>query len=205
MPLFLVARTHGNAAAFFGDEWEMVRLIGTAHHEPRHDWIRAFGQSESGFCIYRGPDARELGIQQRLCALPFDEIREVEEVNGAAAGPGIDEAPEGWSLYLVERTFLDGATGRLIEVNGPHAEGSQGVLWLRSYWDPERRSSRCIFAAARRDAVREAVMLSPVGIDRLTRVSTVHPSMWAEIYDRLGLPRHWESPQSGETPGFPPL
>lgn len=205
MPLYLVTRTHENAAAIIEDEWEMVRLIGSAHHEPRHDWIRSFGRNESGFCIFRGPDARELGIQQRLCALPFDEIREVEEVNGAAAGPGIDEAPEGWSLYLVERTFLDGATGRLIEVNGPHAEGSQGVLWLRSYWDPERHLSRCIFAARTSAAVREAVMLSPVGIDRLTRVSTVHPSMWAEIYDRLGLPRHWESPQSGETPGFPPL
>ena len=79
------------------------------------------------------------------------------------------------------------------------------MLWLRSYWDPERHLSRCIFAARTSAAVREAVMLSPVGIDRLTRVSTVHPSMWAEIYDRLGLPRHWESPQSGETPGFPPL
>lgn len=208
MPLYLVTRTHENAAAIIEDEWEMVRLIGSAHHEPRHDWIRSFGRNESGFCIFRGPDARELGIQQRLCALPFDEIREVEEVNGAAAGPGIDEAPEGWSLYLVERTFLDGATGRLIEVNGPHAEGSQGVLWLRSYWDPERHLSRCIFAAARRDAVREAATdpsAPSASLDGLTRVTTIHPSMWAEIWDRLGLPRHWETSESDQAPAFPPL
>ncbi|MBK6318938.1 MAG: hypothetical protein IPF51_09200 [Dehalococcoidia bacterium] len=195
MPLFVVSRTYQETSMVEDPEFGMVHFLAMSWNEPRYDWVRSFGRSSFGFCVYRGPDALELGIQQRLCRLDYDEVREVEEVPGASSGPGIDRAPDGWSLFLAERTFPQGSSSAdVLHANAPHAEGVACALWLRSYWDPERATSRCIFAAETSEAARGAVSLSPHRVDRFVKVGTNHPSTWGYLYDRMGLPRHWETP-----------
>ena len=77
MPLFVVSRTYQETSEVEDPEFGMVHFLAMAWNEPRYDWVRSFGRSSFGFCVYRGPDALELGIQQRLCRLDYDEVREV--------------------------------------------------------------------------------------------------------------------------------
>jgi hypothetical protein len=197
MPVFKIMRTWPKEALEEDSEMGHVRAIAGGWSEPRFTWLRSFGHTTPdgaiGFCVYEGPGARELAIQQRLCGMPVDEVREVAEICGASDGPGIDAVPEGWSLFWVERQLPPGSRpSSVVGLNAPHAEGAGGALWLRSFFDRERASSVCIFAAASADPVRAAVAAGGVEPLHFEQAGSDHPALWAHIYDRLGLPRHWE-------------
>jgi len=205
MALYAIRRTWPPESLNEDSEMAHVRVIAGSWAEPRFTWVRSFGREVSGgaegVCVYEGYSERELAIQQQLCGMPVDEIRMVEEVSGAARGNGIDEVPDGWAMYWAERRFGTGSSpSSVLQANAPYAEGADNVLWLRSFWDGSRNKSLCIFAAASPSAVEAAVRNSSAEVDRFAEVGTDHPALWAHIYDRLGIPRHWEEPLEPAVP-----
>lgn len=184
-----------------------ARAISGTWYEPRYLWQRSFGWllddgSSSGFCVYSGPAGRDLGWQQRMCAVPYDEIREVRELTGAVHGPAIDPVPEGWSLYFAEREFGVLGLSGLEAANQPWREQRGGAIWYRSFWDEERQSSKCIIAAASIEEARAVFEEPGLPLKQFQSVLTNHPSLWAETYDQLSLPRHWECIENSAETGL---
>lgn len=178
------------------DDFErmMRRAIGGLHWDPPVFWRRSYGVdlpgAVRGFCVYESDSLRTIREQQNMCWVPFTDAQEVEEACGAAAGNGRYEPPEGASLFLVERTFeRPMSLARLVEsnVSAQRAE----VIWVRSYWDAERRHSRCVFAAP--DMVAVTAALESGTVSFVAPVLEEHPSAWVDIYDQAGVPRSWEA------------
>lgn len=196
MALFTLWRTMPPMTEIEGNSMQARAITGT-WYEPRYLWQRSFGWllddgGSAGFCVYSGPAIGDLGWQQRMCAVPYDEIREVKEVTGAVHGPGMDVPPEGWSLYFAEREFGAAGFPALETANHPWLEPREGVIWYRSFWDEGRQSSKCIMAAASPEEARLAFEEAGVALKRFQPVLTNHPSLWADTYDQLSLPHHWE-------------
>jgi hypothetical protein len=198
MPTFAVSRTFAPHLTDEDSELIQIRAIATAHLEPPFRWRRSFGFEGGGppesLCVYEGPALRDLHWQQRFCWIPFDEIREVDEVCAPGAGSGLDVHRDGWPLYLVERHMegLAGATA-LLGVNAD-ANGRSGVEWIRSYWDKGRSVSKCLFAARSSASLAAGLSLDQRTTVRVSPVVEDHPSNWGPIFDRLGLPHYWEEP-----------
>lgn len=172
------------------------RAVGGLHWDPPVVWHRSFGIDVpgpvTGFCVYGSETLRTLLEQQRMCWVPFTEAREVQEACGDASGLGPCEPPEGTSLFLVERIFdAPALLSRVAQSNTAAQTGR--VRWVRSYWDAERRHSRCIFAAPEARDIENAVCDGT--ITAIAPVLEEHPSALADIYDQAGVPRSWEAPQ----------
>lgn len=203
MPVFTLWRS-------FDPEWtdedfaQMMRRAIAGGAWPTHIcWHRSFGiDKESpveGFCVYEAESLREIETQQRVCRVPFTEVREVEEARGPGVGLGPDAAADGHALYLAQRTFPTGFTfDDLVRTNAELA--SADVVWLRSYWDAENRSSRCIFAAASPGTVSRALASGFASAVDIQPVLSDHPSAWVAMYDQMGLPHHWDEPVTSVSP-----
>ncbi len=169
------------------------RAIGGLNWHPPVVWHRSFGIDlpgpATGFCVYESESMRNLKQQQQICWVPFTEVREVEEAAGAASGLGLYEPPAGTSLFLVERVF-DAPVSLARVADGNRDAATDDVQWVRSYWDAERRHSRCLFAAPDAESVRDG--LSEGTVTLLVPVLEDHPSAWVDIFDRAGVPRSWE-------------
>jgi hypothetical protein len=195
MALFTLKRSISRDLSDRELEMIQVRAISGTWYEPRYLWQRSFGWETAttleGFCVYSGPASNDLAWQQRICGVPFEQIDEVEEIPGAHHGPEIDEPGEGKTFFLVERLFESGKAA-VRDANTAYLDKDGAVIWLRSFWNDPMKLSKCVFAAASEDAVREAVTMPTCGVLLLEEVSTNHPSLWVDTYDRMGLPRHWE-------------
>ena len=193
MPLYTLSRS-------FDPDWteqdfdKMMRraVAGLSWHPPVY-WRRSYGIDREGpvegFCVYQAETLRHIQQQQRVCWIPFTEAREVQEACRPGVGLGPFEAPDGQSLFLVERTFGEDMTlPCLVESNLSLAWG--GVTWIRSFWDAQRKSSRCIFAAESSSRVAEALG----GEVTVLPVVEGHPSELVEMYDQWGIEHSWEEP-----------
>ncbi|MEO8541252.1 MAG: hypothetical protein ABI577_16040 [bacterium] len=196
MRLFALQRKFDEAWTDVDFERMMRRSIGGLHWDPPIFWRRSFGVDLPGpvvgFCVYETDSIKTIREHQNICWVPFTEAREVEEACGAASGHGRSEVPDGFSLFLVERTFerpcsLPGLT----QANA--AAQTDMAVWVRSFWDAERRTARCIFAACNAEAVGAAIKETPATEVAISPVLEEHPSAWAEVYDQAGVPKSWET------------
>ncbi len=196
MPTFILWRTFDPNLTDEDGEMLIARAVATAYWDPPFEWRRSFDiadtQPPQGFCVYEGPTKRDLHWQQRLCWLPFDEIREVEEVRAPFAGKGRDEVPDGWSLFLVERRLTLGATPATLCRENLALGPVSGASWVRSFFDRGRRMSACVFVGESADHVRRLIGDRQVDLIRVERLDQAHPSDWAYIFDRLSVPHYWE-------------
>jgi hypothetical protein len=198
VPIFTLWRSFDPNLSAFDLEMINVRAIASASFEPRFYWQRSYGLEIpgvlEGFCVYEGPSRQELSRQQLLCQVPFEEVREVEELCGQSRGAGPDEPPLGLSLFLVERDFPSAVSAEDLRASNTGCDSTNtGVAWMRSFSDGHRASSKCVFAAASEAILREAVAGSDATIQRIEKVALNHPSLWAKTYDQMGIPRHWET------------
>ena len=202
MPMFTLTRRFDEAWTERDFEKMTRRAIAGLHWSPPVYWHRSYGIDQdgavAGFCVYETESLRTIQQQQRICWVPFTEAQEVEEACGAASGRGRSEAPEGLSLFLVERTFEPRTLlAHIVRFNT--SSQTDDVVWIRSFWDADRKHSRCIFAAHDAEAVRAAISNAPGCVAHILPVLEEHPSAWAEMYDQLGVPRSWEA-EAEKTP-----
>jgi len=69
------------------------------------------------------------------------------------------------------------------------------LRWLRSYYDPERRSSHCYYETDRPEQIREHAGAARIPCGAITRVLEITAAMWA------GIDRRVLKARAGETPG----
>ena len=198
MPLFTLWRTFAPDLNATELELVTVRMVTGATWFPDVLWHRSYGIDEpgriEGFCVYEGPTEQIVGGLSSHCRVPYDAIREVQECRADDSGAGMDEVPDGISLFLVERELpASTSPDRLREMNLDSTSGSPEVSWLRSYWDPGRNISRCIFRATSREGLAAAMGGAAVQLRAMAPVQLNHPALWAELYDSIGLRRHWET------------
>ena len=159
-------------------------------------WHRSFGIDRpgtvQGFCVYEADSLRGIERQQRICWIPFIEAREVEEARGTDVGLGPTAVPEGMSLFLVERSFSEPTSLAAIETENARIQESN-VVWMRSFWDAERQLSRCIFAAPTEAEVEVALRGGGQASLDVAPILEEHPSNFRDMYDTLGIRRHWEA------------
>jgi hypothetical protein len=204
MATYTIWRTFDPNLSDLDAEMMMVRAVSTGWLEPRFRWLRSFDIEApglpQGFCVYEGPTIHDLDWQQRFCWLPVDEIREVQELCGpSCGGSGMDEPPAGSTPFFVERRFGAGVGAEdLRELNSAQPREA-GVTWFRSFWDPERMSSKCIFAAESEQRLRDATTGTAGTVTRIASAVLGHPAQMAETYDLMGLPRHWEVAESADS------
>ncbi len=151
--------------AWEAQDFEMmqVRAIATAWMTPGYRWVRTYGFTKDGiaqgFCVYEGPAAHSLAVQQRMCWVPFTEVRDAEELIGNGPSLAPDDVPDGTDLYLVERSFgPEWNADSVAEANRTLLANKPGISWVRSYWDSDRSSCQCNFAAESEAALKHAIL-----------------------------------------------
>ncbi len=83
--------------------------------------------------------------------------------------------------YLIERTFQDnidlpGADHGDIDRQAFIENNTiDGVTWVYSYIDPNRKKSYCIYDAASPEALRSAAKRNRLPIDRITEINVLVP------------------------------
>ena len=85
-------------------------------------------------------------------------------------------------LYTVLRRFpgasstdLDAASFRSLSCLMYHP----GLAWLRSYWDPAKESTICIYEAADEEQIRLHAQRAGLPCDEISRVEEVDPAEYA--------------------------
>ena len=78
--------------------------------------------------------------------------------------------------YMIERTFpagaLDGVDADVKkQVNLNNA--SVGVRWVRSYANPDKTKTFCVYEGPSEAAIRKAAELNKLPVDRVTEVPTI--------------------------------
>lgn len=148
-----------------------IRSIGALEWFPHVAWVRSFAIDEPGkrldtLCIYRARSEAELRETSLRCAVPFVEIRAVEERLGS-------ERERDGDLFIVSGT--EGAF-----------EPPAGWELVRAFLDRERRNLREIYRAP-----GAAIPELTRGVDFIEPVSLVHPADWEWVYDSLNVPKTW--------------
>ncbi|HMO53668.1 MAG TPA: DUF4242 domain-containing protein [Tepidiformaceae bacterium] len=196
MPLFTLERDMDVPEDDPGLENSMFRVISSAVWWQVR-WMRSYARVPSdrilGFCVYDSPAPVNLASQAVSCRVPYVALAEVEELLAPGEGLGADSLAEGHSLFLVERTFAGGWSAAGLREANVCASMTEGVSWLRSYWDAEGHRARCIFGATSRAALQAAVQArsSPSEL-AISAAQLNHPSNWERMYDTFELPHHWE-------------
>ncbi len=196
MPFFTLWRSFDPAWTDEDFEKMHVRAISGLASSPPVYWHRSFGIDRpgtvQGFCVYEADSLRGIERQQRICWIPFIEAREVEEARAATVGLGPTTSPKGMSLFLVERSFPEPTSLTAIETANAQFQKSN-VIWMRSFWDAERQLSRCIFAADSEEELQAALQGHAQISLEIAPILEEHPSNFADMYDTLGIRRHWEA------------
>jgi hypothetical protein len=171
MPLFAIWRELDHSLDEAEKEAITIRSIGALEWFPHVAWVRSFAIDEPGIrlhslCTYHARSEAELRETSLRCAVPFVEIREVEE----RRGPG------------------DERDGALVLVSGTEGAFVPPPGWelVYSYHDRERGYSRAVYHAASGPAVAGVA-----GVDSIEPVSLVHPADWEWVYDSLNVPKSW--------------
>lgn len=150
-----------------------IRSIGALEWFPHVRWVRSFVIDEpcrlESLCTYEARSVEELRETSLRCAVPFVEIRPVEEAVTTAS----TSHSSGEDLCLVS-----GRAGAFVP---PH-----GWQLLRSYTDRERGYRREVYLAGGGDPRPSS------GVDSIERVREIHPSEWAWVYESFNIPKHWE-------------
>ncbi len=179
-----------------------VQLLIAASFFPSVRWSRSYVIDEPGrlqsLCVYEAPVKRMVSNFSLCFAVPYSEIREVKETLPDAYIPAeLNRVPEGARLYMIDRQFPDATNDEDVLAIGMRAAFCCSVMpeiaWVRSYWDADRKTGRCIYWAT--DPVHlqvhaERTIMLPC--DLIEEVFEEVPANWVEMYDGLGLDRHWE-------------
>jgi len=155
-----------------------IRAIGALEWFPHVAWVRSFAIDEPGvrlhsLCIYEARTVQELRDTSLRCAVPFVEIRPVEETVGPAVS----------------------TEGDMVLVSGRAGAFAPPAAWagICSYLDGERGYAWGVYLAP-----AGAALPAPApGIDSIERVVENHPAMWAWVYESLNIPKHWELEGAG--------
>ncbi len=210
MPLFLVVREFPPGLSEADSEANFARGITGSFHYPEVRWHGTYGVSTPdrihGFCVFEAPSAGALLAHAQYCGVPFVEIREVAEVDPRTFPTVGVEVPAEGTLFLVERRMDPALSDDELEAlsfrSANCLAGFPGLGWERSYWDAERKVSRCIFRSPASALVREHATRVRMPCNSVEDVTFVDPAAWAWLYDQFGLPHHWESSRAENgTPG----
>jgi hypothetical protein len=202
MALFTLERDMDAPDDDLGMENTMFRVIGSAFLCNVH-WLRSYNRVPSerilGFCVYESGSADSLQTASHTCGVPYVRIAEVEEVCAPGIGRGVDPAPEGYALMVVERIIPHHWTSATLREANEGISRTNDVNWLRSYWEVGARRVRCVFVAASQECLAEA--LGDCATEtRIFGAALNHPSQWARLYDSFALPHHWDqqlAPEEG--------
>ena len=114
-----------------------------------------------------------------------------------AQGMLVHEGPDHEIDVLIRRqlpmTVTDDDLGGLILRAATCVSYEPGLSCVRSFWGDERKESHCVYWATDPAQITTHARYSRIPCDEITEVGENHPSLWAQVYDDFGLPRHWES------------
>ena len=201
MPRFIVLREFPPGLSQSEGEANVARGITGSVLFPAVRWQGTYGVSTPerihGFCVFEAPSFETVAEHARYCRVPYTEIREVDEVDPRTfPNVGIDGSGVA-GLFLVKRTFPPGVSDEELEVTSFRSanclSGFPGLWWERSYWDIERKVSRCLFRAPNAGAIRAHAERVRMPCDTVEEVTFVDPADWGWLYDAFDLPRHWET------------
>ncbi len=183
-----------------------IRSIGSLEWYPGVHWLHSWVIDEPGrlesLCVYEGPNQQKVEEASMRCSVPFVEVREAQIFL-----PG-DYLADEWNQPLGDKPFFmitrqHAADLTEDELNAAafrsaHCLGfEQNIFWVRSYWDDERKSSRCVYQATGEGVIRAHAELARIPCDRIDRVTEARPESYAWAYDALGVPRHRERGVNG--------
>lgn len=206
MPTFAIWRELDPALNQEEREELTFQLLIAASFFPSVKWSRSYVIDEPGrlqsLCVYEAPVKRLISNFSSCFAVPYSEIREVNETLPDAYIPAeMNRVPDGGRLYMIDRQFPVDTTDDDLEAIGMRAAFCCSVMpeisWVRSYWDPARKSGRCIYWATDPAHLRIHSERTPMPSDDIEEVVEELPSNWAGLYDGLGLERHWELTLAG--------
>lgn len=195
MPLYTISRYVDASLPESELEALLGRAIASTKYYPGVRWQRSYqwaGDEELySLCVYEAPSPAAIQAHSMRCAIPFSEIREVREyAPNPRSGPA-----EGGSLYILTAELgprVDGHAIRTVVSDTTEAfEDGSDMRWVRTFWDRELPHARRVVAASDEAALRRHLESSSTHYEVQT-VSEALPSEWAEWFDALGLPRHWE-------------
>lgn len=202
MPLFAVWRDLDPLTPAAEREAMTFRSIAALLVSPGVNWLGSYvvdrPDAWRSLCLYDGPDAEEVAFRSTYCQVPFREVREVVETLpdqfGLAQQP---EADPGTPLFLVRRSMDRDLTDEMLEAMQFRSAGClsacPGVRWERSFWDPERKESACVYRAPSAEILRQHADLARISCESVEEVVEVHPREWAGVYDAYGVPKYWET------------
>ena len=195
MPLYTISRHLESGLP--EEELQAVAglVIGASVHYPSVRWQRSFqwddGTHVQSLCVYEGPSEELVRAHSVRCSIPFSEIREVREYRPDP----VPQLPDGWSLFLLtaDRSSRVGPPGLRAEVTESTSPfgNEPSVLWIRTLWDRTEPHARRVVAATDEPSVRQALRSARIEY-HVQAVGEALPSDWAEWFDAMGLPHHWE-------------
>ncbi|MGD9934426.1 MAG: nickel-binding protein [Dehalococcoidia bacterium] len=211
MPQFIVLREFPPGLSQSEGEANIARGITGSVHFPFVRWHGTYGVSTPerihGFCVFDAPSFEAMAEHAHYCRVPFTEIREVDEVDPRTFPTAGIEVPAYGSLFLIERRMDPALNDDELEAlsfrSANCLNGFPGLGWELSYWDAERRVSRCIFRSPAPALIQEHASRVRVPCDSIEEVTFVDPADWGWLYDVFGLPKHWEAGATLGGPRFP--
>ena len=203
MPTFAISRECDPALSLQEREMLTIQLIIGSSFMPSVHWIRSYAIERpdrlASVCVYEAPTKSILSTFSRCWPVPFTEIREVREsLPDDFVAPESNRAPEGSRLYMIQRQFPADLTEDELGAVGMRAAFCasmiSGISWVRSYWDEERKFSRCFYRAISPAFLEDHARRTVMPVDAIDEVHESGPSSFSGLYDGFGLPLHWESP-----------
>jgi hypothetical protein len=208
MPLYTIWRHLESGLS--EDEFLAVAglVIGSSSHYPSVRWQRSFqwddGDQVHSVCVYEGPSAELIRAHSERCAIPFSEIREVREYQPETQS----SLRDGWSLFLLTADLSQESSTAALRATVSEStrsfDGGSAVEWIRTFWDRDSPHARRVVAAPDEQAVRRELnsISTPYEVQA---VDEALPVQWAEWFDAVGLPHHWEHPEpidAGPEPAY---
>jgi hypothetical protein len=197
---FLVLREMDPAMTEGEREGLNSRVIVTLALHPGVHWLRSYvvdvpGRFES-VCVYEGPDSGAVAYRSDYCRVPYREIRQVSESLPAAYGVA-RQPPSSHSFFVVKRQFPIGISDEDLEAavfrSADCLRAFNGVRWERSFWDPARSLSHCVYRAPSKAIIAEHAALARIPANNIDEAVEAHPSQWAEMFESFGVPKYWDA------------
>ena len=185
-----------------------LRAIGGLEWYPDVRWLHSWVINEperlQSLCVYEGPDRETVERASTRCRVPFVEVRETrlflpddylaDEQNRPLPGKPYFMITRQYPADLSEDE-LNAAAFR----SGHCLAYEENIYWLRSYWDEERKFSRCIYQATDEERIRRHARIARLPCDAIDVVTEDRPENWAWAFDAMGMPHIWEAPAAGGT------
>lgn len=147
----------------------------------------------ASLCAYDAPDESRLESALARSALPAGEIRAADLFLSEDYIPDeLNKMPPGGGMYIISRQFPPETSAEEVEAaafRSAHCLGfDRDISWTRSFWDDERKFSRCIYLATSTEAIQLHARRARIPCDAIDPALEICPQDWEHLYLSEQLP-----------------